>query len=193
MSLSALKRVYVALHRWAEAGWAGPAVGTWNLLQGAAVPGPTDGLLAPLAVADPPRAFFLAAWATGGAVVGGLVAFVIGVTAFDTVGVRVLDWVGVSRTAVEARRALFVDHGWWVVALSAVTPLPNKIVCLAAGAFGVPPIPFVTALLVGRGSRFTVIAAVCAAIGRRLARKAAQDVELRAELAAADSAAAPGD
>lgn len=176
-----VRRAYAALHRWAEAGWAGPAVGTWNLLQGAVVPGPTDGLLAPLAVADPPRALFLAVWATAGAVLGGLAAFVVGVTAFDSIGVQLLDWVGVSRAAVEARRALFVDHGWWVVALSSVTPMPGKIVCLAAGAFGVPPILFVTALLVGRGVRFLVVAAGCAVVGRRLARTAALEEALAEE------------
>ena len=185
-----VRRAYAALHRWAEAGWAGPAVGTWNLLQGAVVPGPTDGLLVPLAVADPPRAFFLAMWATTGAVLGGLVAFVIGVTAYDSVGVHLLDWVGVSRATVEARRALFVDHGWWVVALSALTPLPNKIVCLAAGAFGVPPISFVTALLVGRLARFTVVAAASAVVGRRLARNAELKAELDADAAAAREPAA---
>ena len=172
-----VRRAYARLHRWAEAGWAGPAVGTWNLMQGSVVPGPTDALLAPLAVADPPRAFPLALWATAGAVIGGSIAYVIGVTAFDSVGVRVLDWVGVSRATVEARRAMFVDHGWWVIALSSLTPMPSKIVCLAAGAFGVPPLLFATALLVGRGARFAVVAALCALVGRRIARDAARAAE----------------
>ncbi|HET7457317.1 MAG TPA: VTT domain-containing protein [Gemmatimonadaceae bacterium] len=183
MPLTLFRRAYAALHRWAEAGWAGPAVGTWNLLQGAAVPGPTDGLLAPLALADPPRAFPLAGWATAGAVVGGCIAYAVGVTAFDSVGVRLLDWVGVTRAAVEAKRALFVDHGWWVIALSSLTPMPSKIVCLAAGAFGVPPVVFATALLVGRGARFVVVAGLCSIVGRRLARDAAlaADAEATAE------------
>ena len=104
-------------------------------------------------------------------------------TAFDSVGVRLLDWVGITRAAVEAKRALFVDHGWWVIALSSLTPMPSKIVCLAAGAFGVPPVVFATALLVGRGARFVVVAGLCSIVGRRLARDAAlpADAEATAE------------
>ena len=177
--LSIFHRAYTSLHRWAESGWAGSAVGTWSVLQGSVVPGPSDALLAPLSIADPPRAYRLALWATAGAFVGGCVAYAVGATAFDTLGVQMLHWVGVSPATVEARRGDFERHGWAFVALSTVTPLPTKIVCLAAGAFGVPAWAFGTALLLGRGARFAVIAAICRVAGARIAEKEA--------LAAADA------
>ena len=171
------RRAFGVLHRWAESGWAGHAVATWSLLQGSLVPGPSDALLAPLSIADPPRAYRLALWATAGALVGGCIAYAIGATAFDTLGVRILDWVGVSRAAVESRRDTFERHGWALVALSTITPLPTKIVCLGAGAFGVPPAAFAVALAVGRGARFMVIAALCRAAGARIAAEAAADAD----------------
>ena len=173
--LPIFRRTLARLHEWAEAGWSGVAVGTWNFLQGALLPGPVDALLAPLAVADPPRAFTLATWATAGAVLGGCVSYTIGATAFDSVGVWVLEVMRVERATVEARRALFAQYGWQAVAFSAVTPLPTKIVCLAAGAFGLPPWVFALALLAGRATRFGVVATVCRAVGRRLERKAAEE------------------
>lgn len=166
-------RAHAALHRWAESGWAGHAVGTWSVLQGSVVPGPSDALLAPLSIADPPRAYRLAAWATAGAFLGGIIAYAIGATAFDTIGARMLDWMGMAPGAVEARRSAFERHGWALVALSTITPLPTKIVCLAAGAFGVPEWAFGASLLFGRGARFAVVAALCRVAGARIAAKEA--------------------
>jgi len=175
--LPVFRRVYGALHRWAESGWSGHAVATWSLFQGSLVPGPSDVLLAPLAIADPPRAYRLAAWATAGAFVGGCIAYVIGAAAFDTLGVQLLDLVGVSPATVEARRGAFERHGWALVALSTVTPLPTKIVCLGAGAFGVPPLAFAIALALGRGARFMVVAAMCRVAGARIAAEAAAEAQ----------------
>lgn len=173
--LSIFRRAHGALHRWAESGWAGHAVGSWSVLQSSVVPGPSDALLAPLSIADPPRAYRLALWATAGAAVGGCIAYAIGATAFDTLGMRLLGWVGVTPEAVEARRGTFERHGWAVVALSTVTPLPTKIVCLAAGAFGVPLWSFGAALLLGRGARFALVAALCRAAGARITDREATD------------------
>src|SRR4051812_47661341 len=100
LMLPIFHRTYAALHRWAESGWAGHAVATWSVMQGSVVPGPSEALLAPLAIADPPRAYGLALWATAGAFVGGCVAYAVGSTAFDTLGASILEWVGVSQAAV---------------------------------------------------------------------------------------------
>lgn len=163
-----LAKLHARLHEWAESGWAGPAVGSWNLLQGSVVPGPSDALLAPLVIADPPRALKMAAWATAGATLGGWITYAIGALAYESVGVPLLALVGIEAATIESQRARFLAHGWFLVALSAVTPIPTKAVSLAAGAFGVPPWQFGVALFVGRGLRFTVVALLCAAVGRRV-------------------------
>jgi membrane protein YqaA with SNARE-associated domain len=131
------------------------------------VPGPSDVVLVPLGLADPRRAFALAAAATLGATVGGLVAYFIGAELFDTVGQWVLTRFGVSNEVWEARRALFEERGWMIVILSTMSPLSTKFVCIAAGAFGVPLGEFALALLVGRATRFTAIAAIVRFAGER--------------------------
>ena len=155
-----LRRLITTLHDWAESGWAGGATGAWGLLQGSVVPGPSDALLVPLGLADPPRAFTLATWATAGSTVGALIAFAIGALAFDTVGLWMLGLVGISPARVEAEHARFDAYGAWLVGLSAISPLPTKIVCIAAGAFGVPIPAFFIAILAGRSVRFFGIAAI---------------------------------
>lgn len=153
-----LLRFLAALHRWAESGWAGPAVGTWALLQGSVVPGPSEALLIPMGLADPPRVLPLAAWASVGATLGGVLAYALGATALDSVAVPIAGWFGMSAADFEARRALFEQHGWQVVLFSTMSPLPTKFVCMAAGAFGVPPVAFTVALGAGRALRFTAVA-----------------------------------
>lgn len=162
-----LLRLLDALRRWAESGWAGPAVGSWAFLQGSVVPGPSEALLVPMGLADPPRVLPLAAWATVGATVGGVAAYVLGATALDSVAVPLVRLFGMSAADLEARRALFEQRGWMVVLFSTLSPLPTKVVCLAAGAFGVPPFTFTLALGAGRAARFTAVALLIRFAGER--------------------------
>ncbi len=158
------------LHRIAEAGWATTAVGTWAFLQASVVPGPVDGALIPLGLADPPRAWRFAGSALLGCVLGAAVAYTIGAAAFDSVGRSVFAWLGVTGPEVEQFRSAFKEKGLWLVVLSTITPLSNKLVSIAAGAFGVPLLPFVAAILAGRGVRYAVVAAAVRYFGDRAER-----------------------
>jgi membrane protein YqaA with SNARE-associated domain len=166
-----LHRLLAALHRWAESGWAGPAVGSWAVLQGSVVPGPSEALLVPMGLADPPRVLPLAAWATAGATLGGVAAYAIGATALDSVAVPLVRLFGMSAADFEARRTLFEQRGWLVVLFSTVSPLPTKFVCMAAGAFGVPPVVFTAALGAGRAARFTAVSLLIRFAGERFVRR----------------------
>jgi membrane protein YqaA with SNARE-associated domain len=163
-------RALAFLHRLAEAGWATTAVGGWGFLQASVVPGPVDGVLIPLGLADPQRAWRFAASALLGAVLGSLVAYTIGAVAFETVGRAIIDWRGVSGPELEQFRSRFKEMGLWLVLLSTVTPLSAKLVALGAGAFGVPVLPFVATIALGRGVRYAVVAAVVRYFGDRVER-----------------------
>jgi membrane protein YqaA with SNARE-associated domain len=143
-------------------------VGGWGFLQGSVVPGPSDGVLLPLALADPGAAYRLALWATLGASAGGLLAFGIGAQAFEEVGRPLLHLVGVSDRMLDASRDAFERRGWLLVLLSTISPLPTKGVCIGAGAFGVPLWLFLPALAAGRALRFGVLATLVRFAGPRL-------------------------
>ncbi len=167
-----LRRGLVALlarlHRWAESGHAGSAVCTWNALQGSVVPGPSEALLLPLGIADPKRAPHLALMAAIGAVAGGLIAYAIGVYAFDTIGWPLVSFFGMSAERWASLEGLFLRRGALLVLLSTMSPLSTKLVCIGGGAFGVPFLPFLGALAVGRAGRFAVIGLVVRFAGDRL-------------------------
>ena len=94
--LGRLLDVMNALYRWAESGWSRTAVFIWGVLQGAVVPGPADGLVIPLTIADPRRAYKLAVSAMVGSIIGGIGAWYIGSHLFAEVGTMVLGWLGMT-------------------------------------------------------------------------------------------------
>jgi membrane protein YqaA with SNARE-associated domain len=130
-----LSRLYAALHRWAESGWAGTATATWEVLQGSVVPGPSGAIFAPLVVADPERGPRLACWAAAGAFAGGCIAYLIGAQAFETVGRTVVTTLGVSEATLASSAGMFERHGWLIVFIATISPLSTKLTCIAAGAF----------------------------------------------------------
>jgi len=168
-----LSRVIAALHRWAESGWSGTATATWEVLQGSVVPGPSGAVFAPLAVADPPRAPRLAAWGAFGSILGGCIAYLIGVTAFDGFGHAILSMLGVSQATLASSESMFERHGWLLVFTSTISPLSTKIVCIAAGGFGLPFASFLPALVVGRAIRFAALTVILRFAGERLQRRLA--------------------
>ena len=169
-----LSRLVAALHRWAESGWAGAATGTWELVQSAIMPGPSGVVFAPLAVADPPRAPRLAVWALAGSVLGGCIAYLIGAHAFDELGRPVLAAIGVSDARIASSQVLFERYGWMLVFASTISPLSTKLTCIAAGAFGLPFVQFIPALVVGRALRFGILVVLLRYAGEQLEEQLAR-------------------
>jgi len=169
-----LRRFFVdllnRLHTWAEAGWAPHATMAWGTMQGSIVPGPADALIVPLGIADPRVVFRLAIFATAGATLGGVIAWIIGAQAFEELGRPILHLLGIEDGTIARSERLFDQRGWLIVLLATVTPVPSKLVCIAAGAFGVPFVPFTLALGFGRGARFLAIAIALRFAGERIER-----------------------
>lgn len=157
-----------ALYRWAESGWSNSAVLAWGTVQGAVVPGPADGLVIPLTIADPRRAYRLAIFASIGSIVGGIGAWYIGSHLFAEVGTTVLGWLGMTEPRLETTRQLVERYGWMVIAFSAIAPISTKTVCITAGVLLMPFPEFVTGITIGRVIRYFIIATVLKYAGEHL-------------------------
>jgi membrane protein YqaA with SNARE-associated domain len=166
--LSRVLDVMNALYRWAESGWSRTAVFIWGVVQGAVVPGPADGLVIPLTIADPKRAYRLAAVAALGSIIGGMGAWYIGSHLFAEVGTVVLGWLGMTEPRLEVTRGLVERYGWMVIAFSAIVPISTKTVCITAGVLLMPFPEFVMGITIGRVIRYTLIATVLKFAGERL-------------------------
>jgi membrane protein YqaA with SNARE-associated domain len=120
-------------------------------------PIPPDALLLPMALAKPRTAWRFAAICTAASVTGGALGYLIGFAVFDQVARPILDLYGYG-PAFEAFQAKFREYGLWIVLIKGLTPIPYKIVTIAAGAARFDFTTFMAASVLTRGVRFFLVA-----------------------------------
>lgn len=130
-------------------------------------PIPPDVLLAPMSLASPKRAWWLAALTTVASVVGGLAGYAIGVFAFDLIQPLVGEG-GRYHDAFSHAKDWFSEWGAWAVFVAGFSPIPYKVFTIAAGVLSMALLPFTLASLIGRGGRFFLVAALMAWGGARM-------------------------
>ena len=122
-------------------------------------PIPPDILLAPMALADPRRAWRFALIATVASVMGGMLGYAIGALLYQTVGQWLVNLYGYG-PRMEALKETYAQWGWLVILIKGVTPIPYKLVTIASGAAHFDLFTFVWASIVTRGARFIIVAAL---------------------------------
>jgi membrane protein YqaA with SNARE-associated domain len=120
-------------------------------------PIPPDALLLPMALARPRSAWRYAMICTAASVAGGALGYVIGFTVFDQIARPILGVYGYA-DAYAAFQAKFQEYGLWIVLVKGLTPIPYKIVTIAAGAARFDFPLFMLASLLTRGARFFLLA-----------------------------------
>jgi membrane protein YqaA with SNARE-associated domain len=120
-------------------------------------PIPPDALLVPMALARPRSAWRFAAICTVASVVGGALGYLIGFAVFDQVAQPILKLYGYG-AAYAAFQAKFQEYGMWIILIKGLTPIPYKIVTIAAGAARFDFLLFMMASALTRGVRFFLVA-----------------------------------
>ena len=152
--------LYTRVMRWARHPYA-----TWYLFglsfaESSFFPVPPDVMLAPMSMAHPKRAMFLALLTTLGSTLGGVAGYLIGMLAFDAIEPLLHQW-GYFDGYLQARQ-WFAEWGFWVVFVAGFSPIPYKVFTITAGVISMAFLPFVLASMVGRGARFFLVAALMA-------------------------------
>jgi membrane protein YqaA with SNARE-associated domain len=122
-------------------------------------PLPPDILLIPMILAQPRRAFTIAAVCTLASVAGGFLGYAIGYFLFDAIGRPVLEFYQ-AMGSYDALKAAFAEWGVWIIVLKGLTPIPYKLITIASGVAQFPLVPFALASLVSRSLRFFLLAAL---------------------------------
>jgi len=122
-------------------------------------PLPPDALLIPMILARPRRAWWLAGICTLGSVIGALFGYWIGAALLNQVAMPVVRFYHAEH-AYLAFLAFYARWGFWAILIKGLTPIPFKLVTIAAGAahFDLPA--FVVACVITRGGRFFLFEAV---------------------------------
>lgn len=121
-------------------------------------PIPPDVMLAPMVLARPERAYFYATVCTIASVLGALLGYAIGYY-LEPVGMWMLSVLGKADT-FEASKALFQEHGAWVILIKGLTPIPFKLITIASGIFQFSLPLFIALCVLTRGARFFLVAFV---------------------------------
>ena len=144
----------VAAHRHAMA-----AMALISFAESSFLPLPPDILLVPMTLAQPRRAWLIAAVCTITSVTGGYVGYAIGYFLFDAIGLPMLEFYHMM-DKYEAFKAAFAEWGAWIIVIKGLTPIPFKLVTIASGAAQFDLVTFTLASLVSRSLRFFLLAAL---------------------------------
>ena len=147
----------------------GPSLILLGLVDNSVVPlpGSTDVVTILLAAHHPTVWLYYAIMATAGALLGGYLTYRMARKG----GKETLE-KRFSKKTTKRVYAIFERYGFVAVAIPALLPPPFPIVpmLLAAGAMQYPTRKFLTALAVGRGLRFTILAYLGAHYGRHIVK-----------------------
>jgi membrane protein YqaA with SNARE-associated domain len=120
-------------------------------------PIPPDALLAPMALAQPRRAWTFALICTVSSVLGGMLGYAIGSLLFDTLGQWLIHLYGYA-DRMAALKEGYAKWGALIILLKGLTPIPFKLVTIVSGLLGYNFALFVGLSIVTRGLRFFLVA-----------------------------------
>ncbi|MEO6226419.1 MAG: YqaA family protein [Thermomonas sp.] len=120
-------------------------------------------MLAPMCLAQPKRGFWFATLSLAGSLVGAVIGYLLGHYAFELVRplLEDLGWLARIDAQVASLREVLAQSPWkafWLLVIAGFTPIPLKIFTWASGIVGVPMLPFLTSMFVGRGKRVFLVA-----------------------------------
>ncbi|SFV37896.1 YqaA family protein [Hyphomicrobium facile] len=122
-------------------------------------PIPPDIMLIPMVLSQPRKAWWYATIATVASVIGGLLGYAIGYYLYDAIGEPILKFYG-REHALDAFQTFVQEYGVTAVIVKGMTPIPYKVVTIAAGVGKMDILAFVGASIVARAMRFYLVASL---------------------------------
>ena len=159
-----IKRLYDWTMSWADHPRALWVLAFVSFIESSVFPIPPDVLMVPMILAAPRRAWLIAGVALIFSVLGGLLGYLIGAIAFETIGQPILAALG-KTDAMQAFNTRFNDFGFWAVLTAGITPFPFKVITIMSGVSGLPLSTFIVTSIVARGLRFFLVAALLWKLG----------------------------
>ncbi len=150
------RRMYDWVMSWAHSKYSVPALFALSFAESSIFPIPPDVLQIALTLERRNRAFYYAFVTLVGSVLGALLGYLIGIAFWEATEDFFL-WFVFSRTVFNAVMGLYQNWNFWIVFVAAFTPIPYKIITIAAGVFKINLFMFVIASIVGRAARFFLV------------------------------------
>jgi membrane protein YqaA with SNARE-associated domain len=159
-----LRRLYDWTMRMAADKRAPWALAIVSFVESSFFPIPPDVMLVPMVLGRREKAWWYATIATVASVIGGVLGYAIGYYLYDAVGLPILKFYG-NEHALDGFKAFVRDYGVPAVIIKGMTPIPYKVVTIAAGVGQMNLLAFIGASIVARALRFYLVAGLLYFVG----------------------------
>jgi membrane protein YqaA with SNARE-associated domain len=154
-----MRRIYDWMMRMAADRRAPWALALVSFIESSFFPIPPDVMLIPMVLSRREKAWWYATIATVASVFGGLLGYAIGYYFYDAVGLPILRFYG-REHALDTFIEFVHTYGVPAVIIKGMTPIPFKVVTIAAGVAKMDLAAFIGASIVARAMRFYLVAAL---------------------------------
>nr|MBR4475539.1 DedA family protein [Alphaproteobacteria bacterium] len=117
---------------------------------------PPEVFMTPAIIANKRRAVPITLAATLGSIIGGAISYMIGLWLFDSLGIWLIENFA-SMEKFYLAQQMFIKHGIFLIVLTAVTPIPYKLMCMTAGFISFPFWLLIGVSAIFRTGRFVVV------------------------------------
>lgn len=119
---------------------------------------PPEVFMTPPIIANKKRAIPIAVATSLGSLVGGAIAYMIGAWLWDSLGIWLINTFSNPELIENAIKPMFSKYGILIIVLTAVTPIPYKLLAIWLGFIGYPIWIFLAVSAIFRTGRFAIIA-----------------------------------
>lgn len=121
---------------------------------------PPEVFMTPPIIANKRRAVPITIAAALGSLVGGAIAYLIGMWLYDSLGIWLIETFSNPELIDSTIKPMFSKYGILIIVLTAVTPIPYKLLAIWLGFIGYPIILFLAVSAIFRTGRFAIIGAL---------------------------------
>ena len=152
-----MRRLYDWMMRLAASKRAPWALALVSFIESSFFPIPPDVMLIPMVLSRREQAWWYATIATVASVFGGLLGYAIGYFFYDAIGLPILKFYG-REHALDSFISFVHTYGVPAVIIKGMTPIPFKVVTIAAGVAKMDLAAFIGASIIARAMRFYLVA-----------------------------------
>ena len=146
-----------------------------SVIEAIIFPVPPEVMLAPMSLSQPRRALWFATLSLIGSICGAVIGYLLGHYAFEIMR-PLFEWLGMMdgiQSGIDTIKAKMAESPWavfWLLVAGGFAPIPMKVFTWASGVVGVPWVPYLGAMAIGRGKRVFLVAIAIRLGGERAER-----------------------
>lgn len=163
----AIRSMYDWTLHWAKSPYAPRALFVVSFIESSFFPIPPDVLLIAMTGARKQSWVRYAAICTVGSVAGALFGYFIGWSLYETIGRLIVNAYNLQ-PMMDLVGQKYAENAFLTVFTAAFTPIPYKVITIAAGLFKISIFTLVIASIIGRAARFFLVAGALRVFGDRI-------------------------